>query len=506
MLITGVLTDMATIQPQKAGRHLNDVLQTVAGAALLYPDSRNLARHHAELLAQCGRERETLAACEVFLVRFGLDEELLTLALQLRHHVGPHDHLAVSSKHSISLCMIVKNEEKYLPACLDSLKPVVDEMIVVDTGSTDRTVDIATALGAKVLAFTWNGNFSDARNCSLAAAKGSWILVMDADEVLSERDYEVFRSIVTQSKRKEVAWSVMTRNYMVDSMQHDWTANIGEYPRAERGIGWCPSPKTRMFPRDKRIRFEGHVHEFVEQSLKRLKIPIHHAPFVVHHYGHLDKNALEPKKQHYYELAKEKLRSRPDDTDAVAELAIQAGEVGRFDEALGLWDRVLVIRQNDKQAHFNRSHVLNHLKRYPESIDAAKQALKIDPSMKESSFYYATGELYAGELSHAEAELLRTLSIHRAYPPALALLTVIRLCRGDISAVMEDVKSLQLINFALGNFIVDCVYKLANAQRTVLAQNLLQQSVQLGCVPKEALAELDRVLQMEGPVLPKNCP
>jgi glycosyltransferase involved in cell wall biosynthesis/predicted Zn-dependent protease len=405
---------------------------------------------------------------------------------------GLYDRLAEGGNESVSLCMIVKNEEQCLAACLSSVKPVVHELIVVDTGSSDRTTDIARAHGARVFSFVWNGNFSDARNYAIRQAKGAWIFVMDADEVFSGRDYDVFRSVVAQSKRKRVAWSVTTRNYMTDSMQHGWMANSGEYPYEERGTGWCPSPKTRLFPRDKRIRFEGPVHEVVEHSLKRLKIPVHSAPFVVHHYGHLNKNGMEAKKQYYYELAKIKALSRPIDTGALAELAIQAGEIRRFEEALGLWDRVLKIKQNDKQAHFNRSHVLNHLKRYPESIEAARQALKIDPSMKEAAFYYATGELYAGDLIRAETELLRILAIHHEYPPALALLVVVRLCLGNSAAAQEQSTVLKQINFAISGFITDCIHKLADARRTDLARNLLQLSVQIGCLPQEALAELER--------------
>ncbi|NVN88993.1 MAG: glycosyltransferase [Desulfuromonadales bacterium] len=478
--------------------HLVDALLVITDAAHQYPDSCNLGRHHAEMLERCGRQREALEACEIFLVRFGVDEELLSMALRLVRHIGLYDRLAEAGTRSVSLCMIVKDEESFLPACLASLKPVVDEMIIVDTGSTDHTVEIATAFGARVYDFTWNGNFSSARNHALSKTKGAWILVMDADEVLSARDYEVLKSMLAQSKRKQVAWSVTTRNYMTDSMQHDWTANSGEYSREERGIGWCPSPKTRLFPNDQRIRFEGPVHEVVEHSLKRLEIPVHQAPFVVHHYGHLDKDAMKSKKLNYYELAKEKLKTSPNDAGALAELAIQAGEVGRFDEALGLWDRVLDIQQNNKQAHFNRSHVLNHLKRYPESIEAAKQALKIDPSMKEAAFYYATGELYVGDLSQAEAELFRIIAIHPAYPPAVALLSVIRLCRGDSASAEEFLQMLKQINFAITSFIVDCIHKLADVQRTELARNLLQLSVQSGCLPKEALTELKRCTVPQG--------
>jgi glycosyltransferase involved in cell wall biosynthesis len=86
---------------------------------------------------------------------------------------------------NLSLCMIVKNEAATLPKCLSSVKNVVDEIVVLDTGSSDRTPEIATAYGAKVHHFKWNDNFSTARNEALKYVTGDWILVLDADETLT---------------------------------------------------------------------------------------------------------------------------------------------------------------------------------------------------------------------------------------------------------------------------------------------------------------------------------
>ncbi|MEA2180039.1 MAG: hypothetical protein QOG77_3336, partial [Solirubrobacteraceae bacterium] len=83
---------------------------------------------------------------------------------------------------TLSLCMIVKDEEEMLPRCLEAAAPAVDEIIVVDTGSSDRTVEIAKSFGANVIEFEWTGSFADARNVSLEAATGDWLMYLDADE------------------------------------------------------------------------------------------------------------------------------------------------------------------------------------------------------------------------------------------------------------------------------------------------------------------------------------
>ena len=109
--------------------------------------------------------------------------------------------------------MIVKNEELNLAKCLMSVKPVADEIIVVDTGSTDKTKAIASALGAKVFDFPWTNDFSEARNYSLSKASGDWILVLDADEMVSPLDHDKLKKLINRKAEKRVAYTMVTRNY-----------------------------------------------------------------------------------------------------------------------------------------------------------------------------------------------------------------------------------------------------------------------------------------------------
>jgi len=112
-------------------------------------------------------------------------------------------------RNSISLAMIVKNEAHNLPRCLDSVKNCVDEMIIVDTGSTDNTKEIALSYGATVYDYQWNDDFAQARNYGLRYVTGDWVLVLDADEVfnskiiyqikpLIEKDYSLVINLIRQ--------------------------------------------------------------------------------------------------------------------------------------------------------------------------------------------------------------------------------------------------------------------------------------------------------------------
>jgi len=98
----------------------------------------------------------------------------------------------------ISLCVIAKDEEENIARCLDSVRGVCDEIIVVDTGSRDRTAEVAASRGARVFDHPWGDDFAAARNAGLERATGRWILVLDADEELSEGG-EILRQLAQSS-------------------------------------------------------------------------------------------------------------------------------------------------------------------------------------------------------------------------------------------------------------------------------------------------------------------
>lgn len=480
-LKSGDLTAMTSIQLQQTNNHLADVLQTISNAAQLYPDSRHLARNQAELLARCGRELEALEACEAFLVRFGVDEDLLSLALQVKHRIGIYNRLADARTHSISLCMIVKNEEKNLAACLASLKPVVDEMIIVDTGSTDRTVNIATVFGAKVSTFEWTGSFSDARNFSLSKASGQWILVMDADEILSALDYDKLRELVSSPATKQ-AWSIIVRNYTERVNVQGWTANNCCYPSEERAGGWYPAQRVKLFPNNPHFRFTGEVHELVEPSIREAGVPICTAPFTVHHYGELfgAPEDLARKQRRYFDLGKQKLAERPNDVVALTELAVQAGELELFDDALALWDRVLALRPGTVEALFNKSYIFICLKRYCEGLEAARSALNRESEHKEAAYNYGTCALYVDDPYAAIAMVAPILLNHSGYPLLQALLTVLYLVTGQHDLARTTYANLESLNYAIADYIRDRANDLETVGRSDMAWKLRTGGTLLG--------------------------
>ncbi|MCG6136883.1 MAG: tetratricopeptide repeat protein [Nostoc sp. LLA-1] len=148
----------------------------------------------------------------------------------------------------LSLCMIVKNEETTLPKCLSSVQNVVDEMVILDTGSSDRTVYIAQECGAKLYHFQWCNDFSAARNAALKYVTGDWILVLDADETLTP-------SIVPQIKSV-----IESEEYLLLNLV-----------RQEVGAEQSPySLVSRLFRNHPEIRFERPYHALVDDSVANI--------------------------------------------------------------------------------------------------------------------------------------------------------------------------------------------------------------------------------------------
>lgn len=182
----------------------------------------------------------------------------------------------------LSLCMIVKDEEACIGKCLSSIENVVDEIIIVDTGSKDRTVEICQSFGANVYEFPWNKSFSDARNFGLERATGDWILWLDADEEMDSADVYKLRDILYSD---EDILSIHLINYYGERPEPDKTFEIAH---------------TRLFRNHKGFKFMNKIHEMLNVE-EVLTVPeeglvIKTVSIKLHHYGYMDAVSENKKK------------------------------------------------------------------------------------------------------------------------------------------------------------------------------------------------------------------
>jgi GT2 family glycosyltransferase/2-polyprenyl-3-methyl-5-hydroxy-6-metoxy-1,4-benzoquinol methylase/Flp pilus assembly protein TadD len=445
--------------------------ELVREARAIFPEHQGLAFGLIEILIRRGSYQEAMAHIEQAAADFGMDDAMIDAALSVRDRIGPLTPQK-GVRGTISLCMIVKDEARHLPAVLLSVRSLVDEIVVVDTGSSDRSANIARVFGARLFSFPWSGSFSEARNFSLAQASCNWILVLDADEVLSADDLPPLRALLERTGTP-TAFSFTTRNYTFAMARKNWTANAGEYPGAERGCGWTPSEKVRLFPNDGRLRFEGAVHELLESSLVACAIPIHACDVPVHHYGKLDTEKSRQKQEQYYHLGLRKLTETGGDATSLAELARQATELERFQEAEELWHKLLLAQPDSAEAYFNLGYLHLVAADYPTARAHALHAVQLAPGMKEAAFNLAKSELFLGNVLQAQKSCQEMLHSWPDYPPALSLYSVSCLIRGDTGDGEAVMARLARLGYDCGDYLEEFAAGFMKGDRGDLALPLL---------------------------------
>jgi glycosyltransferase involved in cell wall biosynthesis len=194
-------------------------------------------------------------------------------------------------KPSIALAMIVRNGAQGISAALLSAKFVCSQIVVVDTGSTDDTPQIATRMGAEVYHCEWNNDFSQARNFALDHCRADWVLVLDADEVLDEQSLKDNLYLLADSATGGI--TVHIHNALSTD---GFTSHTHSY--------------TRLFRRDVHIRFEGRIHEQIANSIERLGLHIAQSSITIRHDGYSEPSPAKIKRN--LELLQREFAENPD--------------------------------------------------------------------------------------------------------------------------------------------------------------------------------------------------
>jgi len=230
----------------------------------------------------------------------------------------------VRTRPSVSLCMIVKNEAQNLPDCLHGLTDLFTEIVIADTGSTDRTREIAVGLGAKVVEFPWVDSFAAARNASLEAATGDWVLWLDADDRLDDAN---------RTKLKELLGRLGTENAAF-AMKCECIAD-------RPGAGATVVDHVRLFRNDPRIRWRYRVHEQILPAVRTVGGEVRWSDVVVQHIGYVDPAVRRQKLDRDVRLLTLENQEHPDDPFVLFNLGSVFSESARPADALPLLRRSL---------------------------------------------------------------------------------------------------------------------------------------------------------------------
>lgn len=198
----------------------------------------------------------------------------------------------------VSLTMIVRDEEANLPKCLESVAGLFDEIVVVDTGSVDGTLEIALARGARVFDFAWVDDFAAARNAALARAAGDYAFWLDADDVVDPPERGKLERLLRNLKAGDPAAYVV---------------RCACDPGENGDGGETVVDHVRLFPTREDVRWTYRVHEQILPALRRAGVPVRWTDVVVRHTGYVDSSLRARKLERDARILKEELAERPED-------------------------------------------------------------------------------------------------------------------------------------------------------------------------------------------------
>jgi tetratricopeptide (TPR) repeat protein len=341
---------------------------------------------------------------------------------------------------TLSLCMIVRDEEEMLPRCLAAAASAVDEIVIVDTGSTDRTIEIARSFGARVIEREWTGSFADARNVSFEAATGDWIIYLDADEVLIEDDIQRLRALTGRVWREAF--------YLVET---SYTGEVGDGAASTNNA-------LRVFRNRPEYRFEGRLHEQIAQHLPVYAAGrIEHTSVRIDHFGYLGavRDAKEKSRRNL-----ELLRAQQADSAPSAFLHFNLGTeysvIGDHGSALAEFERAWsLVESQGEQANDYVPALLQRLVsslrfcgRATEAIARAREGLERFPGFTDLVFAQALASIARGREADAIASWERCIEMGDAPPrygaavgtgtylPRIAL-AELHMRRGDLAPARE---------------------------------------------------------------------
>ncbi len=315
-------------------------------------------------------------------------------------------------KPTLSLSMIVKDAEAELPACLESVRGVVEEIVVADTGSTDSTVEVARRYGAQVFSIPWEQDFARARNLALEQVRTDWVLMLDADEQLDPAAGRLLPALLEQTGAD--GYQVTIRNYLWSLSERVWDRpakpNDSSLPDARKYPAYVEHENVRLFRRHPDIYFVGRVHESVGSRILETRKTLGQASFLIHHFGLAADAEIRARKNRLYrDMGRQKVREMPENAQAHFELGLEEFDNFHNDtEALACFERACHLDPRLSVAWFFAGMAQVRLGRPAEALDHLKRAnsgsgMKAEVSEAQGDAHYSLGRFDAARACYRRA-------------------------------------------------------------------------------------------------------
>ena len=313
--------------------------------------------------------------------------------------VSETDHLQlIPNETKVSLCMIVRDNAGTIRPCLESIRPWVDEMIVVDTGSTDQTPEICRELGAQVHHWAWRDDFSAARNESLRYARGEWIFWMDSDDTIPEAAGRKLRALVDQDHDPSVLGYVM--------QVHCPGRGLDDLTVVDH---------IKLFRNRPDLQFEFRIHEQIIPAIRRAGGEVAWTDiYVVHSGSDQSAEGQDRKRVRDFRILQQEIDDRPDHPFALFNIGMTHADARQYEQAIHFLKRC-VEASGPEESHLRKAFALlvsslANLNRVQEASAACQKGLDQFPQDKELLFRQATLDQHQGRLAEAAAGYRRLLT------------------------------------------------------------------------------------------------
>ena len=307
--------------------------------------------------------------------------------------------------------MITKNEEKFLERCLNSVKSIVDEIIIADTGSTDKTKEIAKKFNAKIFDFEWIDDFSAARNESIKHATKDWILVLDADEVIEKEDLIKINNAI-ESADDIVGFSLEQRSY-ISNFFEGAVKNNSDFELVKNYPFYIPHHLVRLFKNKLGLYFKNRVHELIEDSIIAKNLKYEKLDVLLHHFGSLkDENLISNKTEQYSKIILKQLEENPDSARYNYQAARMHLGKNDFSNSLKYFEKTAKINPNYKLVFSEIAKIYLQMNDKNRAIEYFKKSIKHNPNNPSPANNLAVVYMSMGKFEQAKKVLEEQLKKH----------------------------------------------------------------------------------------------
>lgn len=354
-----------------------------------YPDYTDLVFMKANIYYQLGNYGEALKLYQAcldmgeapvcYLSDVGVGSTKAATGVKHTRRILERLHGKETIRPGISLCMIVRDEERNLPGCLKSVVGLVDEIIIIDTGSLDHTVDVALKFGAEIFHLPWAGDFSLARNLSLNLAGYQWILLLDADEALRSEEHGLLKQLIGNPGINQ-GYYLKVVNYFNHGDSEDYIIDA----------------ICRFFRNRPEFQFTGTLHEEVTQSIVNCSGTGSITPVEIHidHRGYLLQASQKGKTARNTSILKSVLFEQPTNGYAFYAMGTELYLQGNFKEALKNYHRAIEFLPGHdilSDVYFKSAVCYSEQGQYREGMQVIKKGQQSFPDF--TSLWYLEGML-----------------------------------------------------------------------------------------------------------------